>query len=165
MYEEARHEALTAAEWNENLARAAIEVIVQDAHERFDPNKLWPVHPLDRPGKNLPYSFKMLYFGAAGVIWALHYLKRVGATETERDYSTAVVLLAQDNRREMNLSEQETSSFLMGDAGILLVQLQVSPDDAVKDSLFNLIKANLRNPTKELMWGAPGTMLAALFFI
>jgi Lanthionine synthetase C-like protein len=162
MYEEARHEPLIAAEWDEELARAAIERMVHDTHEQFDPEKLWPIHPLDRFGADLSESFKMLYFGAAGVIWALHYLKRVGATAIERNYAITLDRLAEANRKEMKLSTREAASFLMGDVGILLVRWQLSPAEEIRQELFNLIKANIHNPTRELMWGAPGTMLVAL---
>ena len=165
MYEDTRHEPFTATNWNEGLARAAIERIVQDTHACFDSRKLWPIHPLDRFGTDLPESFKMLYFGAAGVVWGLNYLKRVGATGIERDYADILDHLPQENRKEMKLSRQETASLLMGDAGILLVQSQLSPSGEIKEKLFNLIERNVRNPTREFMWGAPGTMLAALLML
>jgi len=119
MYEEARHEPLIIAEWNEEVARTAIERIVQDTHARFDSSKLWPIHPLDQFGADLPESFKMLYFGAAGVIWALRYLNRVGAARIERNYAMTLDRLAEQNRKEMKLSQREAASFLMGDVGIL----------------------------------------------
>src|SRR5918995_1934864 len=135
MYEDTRHEPFTATNWNEGLARAAIERIVQDTHACFDSRKLWPIHPLDRFGTDLPESFKMLYFGAAGVVWGLNYLKRVGATGIERDYADILDHLPQENRKEMKLSRQETASLLMGDAGILLVQSQLSPSGEIKEKL------------------------------
>jgi lantibiotic modifying enzyme len=165
MYEDTRHQPLTATAWNEELARAAIERIVQDTYARFDSPKLWPIHPLDRFGTDLPESFKMLYFGAAGVVWALNYLKRVEATGIERDYADILDHLPQENRKEMKLSRQETASLLMGDVGILLVQSQLSPAEAIREKLFNLIERNVYNPTRELMWGSPGTMLAALLML
>jgi hypothetical protein len=52
----------------------------------------------------------MLYFGAAGVIWALDYLNKVGATAVKEDYSMALNELALKNRVEMALSERQTAS-------------------------------------------------------
>lgn len=100
MYDEARHEKLIEAEWNEERARAAIDQIVRDTQANFDPQKLWPIHPLDRFRKDFTEPFKMLYFGAAGVVWALHYLNHVGATTLKRDYSNALTGLALKNRAD-----------------------------------------------------------------
>jgi lantibiotic modifying enzyme len=163
MYDEARHEPLIEVEWDEERARDAIDLIVRDTHAHFDPQKLWPMHPLDQFREDHTKSFKMLYFGAAGVIWALGYLNRIGATKIERDYSSSMIPFAPTNRRDLNLSPPDTFSYLMGDVGILLVQWRLCPTDALADELFRAVEANIRNPARELMWGAPGTMLAALF--
>ncbi|SRR6266850_7992097 len=163
MYEEARHEPLIETEWDEERARDAIDLIVRDTHAHFDPQKLWPMHFLDRLGDDLHVSFKMLYFGAAGVIWALDYLNRIGATKIERDYSSSMVPFAPTNRTDLNLSPPNTFSYLMGDVGILLVRWRLAPNDALADEMFRAVEANSRNPTREFMWGSAGTMLAALF--
>jgi DUF1680 family protein len=39
----------------------------------------------------------------------------------------------------------------------------MQPSDAVRDRLAALIEGNVDHPARELMWGSPGTMLAALF--
>ena len=51
----------------------------------------------------------------------------------------------------------------MGDVEILLVQWRLSPSDALADQIFAGVAANVENPAREVMWGAPGTVLAALF--
>ena len=78
----------------------------------------------------------MLYFGAAGVIWALDYLNVVGATAMKRDYADSLVDLAAKNRADMQLRGPQTNSYLMGDVGILLVQWRLSPSDALADQIF-----------------------------
>lgn len=163
MYEQARHEQLIEAEWNEERAYSAIDQIVRDTHALCDSQRLWPIHPLDRFTEKLPESLKMLYFGAAGVIWALHYLSPAVSTGGKLDLETTLNQLADQNHLEMNLSQQESSSFWMGDVGILLTAHKLWPSEQIADELARLIAANIRNPTRELMWGAPGTMLAALF--
>jgi hypothetical protein len=105
----------------------------------------------------------MLYFGAAGVIWALNYLHQVGATAMTRDYSNSLVELASMNRADLNLREPQSFSYLMGDVGIQLVQWRINPTEHLADRIFHTIERNIRNPAREFMWGAPGTMLAALF--
>jgi lantibiotic modifying enzyme len=163
MYEEARHEPLIEAEWNPELALETIERIVRDTLAHFDPQYLWPVHPLDRPDADRSKPFRMLYFGAAGVIWALNYLHQVGATTEAHDFSSTLAALARQNRADLNLSEPNSFSYLMGDVGIQLVQWRANPIAELADAIFRAIELNIKNPARELMWGAPGTMLAALF--
>ena len=165
MYEEARHEPLTQTQWNPDFARAAVDRIAEDAHSRFDERTLWPIHPLDRFTDKSTPPFRMLYFGAAGVIWALDYLSAIGATAKKRDYTDSLSDLAAKNRSEMQLRGAQTCSFLMGDVGILLVQWRLSAGDALADRILQVIETNVTNPARELMWGAPGTMLAALFML
>ena len=163
MYEESRHEALVAVKWDEECARDAIERIVADTQAHFDPQRLWPVHPLDRMSRDRAKPFRMLYFGAAGVIWALEHLKRLGATKMSRDYSKILSELAAVNRVDLGLSEPNWFSYLMGDAGILLVQWRVDPSVELAERIFRAVESNTTNPAREFMWGSPGTMLAALF--
>ena len=120
MYEQARHEPFIDTAWDEAQARHAIDRIVRDAHGRLDPQKLWPVHPLDQLGPEQTEPLKMLYFGAAGVIWALGYLNRVGATDLTGDYSSALADLPANNRMQLRLSQPHNFSYLMGDAGSCL---------------------------------------------
>jgi hypothetical protein len=50
----------------------------------------------------------------------------------------------------------------MGDTPILMLRHWLAPRADVLDELHRLIAENIDNPTRELMWGSPGTMLAAL---
>ena len=111
MYEEARHEPLIEAEWNEERAHSATDQIVRDTYAQFDSQKLWPLHPLDRFAEKLPESLQMLYFGAAGVIWALDYLSRLISTGGNLDLTTNLNQLADQNRLEMNLSNRKVVLF------------------------------------------------------
>ena len=76
LFEAERHERLIGAAWNEERARDAIDRIVADTHRSFEPNALWPIHPLDRSPERPPDSIKYMYHGAAGVIWALELSQR-----------------------------------------------------------------------------------------
>jgi hypothetical protein len=63
-----RHRTLTHDAWSESAARTAIEEIVNDAMCDFLPDTFWPGHPGDDGvGDGNP----SVYYGAAGVIWAL----------------------------------------------------------------------------------------------
>ena len=72
-----RHRPLVRDAWSEPAVRTAIADIVADAIADFDPDTFWPGHPGDDGAGDGNPSF---YFGAAGVIWALDYLHRVGAS-------------------------------------------------------------------------------------
>jgi hypothetical protein len=52
-------------------------------------------------------------------------------------------------------------SLWMGEAGILLVAHRLAPARWQEERLLACVRANAANPTRELMWGSPGTMLAA----
>jgi hypothetical protein len=75
LYESARHLPLADQPWDEASARAAIHEIVTDTEAAFRGEDLWPRHPLEEyPGDR----YRNLYWGAAGTMWALHYLAACG---------------------------------------------------------------------------------------
>jgi hypothetical protein len=76
MFESARHVPLRSLPWNAGEAATAIEDAVGDAVAHFDPERFWPAHPLD----DVSDGHASFYLGATGMIWALDYLGRVGAT-------------------------------------------------------------------------------------
>jgi len=49
----------------------------------------------------------------------------------------------------------------MGETGVRLVLQRIAPSNANADRLEQLIAANAADERRELMWGSPGTMLAA----
>ncbi len=163
LYDPARHEPLRQNAWDEGLARATIERIVRETEARFSPETYWPVHPRDGDGGE-EHPFHALYFGACGVIWALHYLEAVGAARLRRSYAGNVDALLQLNRAWLTASgSTDFPSYLMGDTGILLLSYWLNPSVETLARLEELIATNIDNPTRELMWGSPGTLLAALF--
>lgn len=66
-----RHFAPLHRAWDADEAMDGIEEIVDDALEHLHPDSLWPAHPDD---EDVPDGHGSIYFGAAGVIWALHRL-------------------------------------------------------------------------------------------
>lgn len=164
LYEPARHEPLQHREWDDQAAVRMIERIVRDAEERFSPDSHWPMHPLDADDGRMDPVFN-LYFGASGVVWALHYLQAVGAGELGRSYRDYVETLLPLNRawlKAEGCADVDVASLLMGDTGIVLLGYWLRPDIEKATRLEALIAGNLDNPARELMWGAPGTLLAAL---
>jgi hypothetical protein len=165
LHDPARHEALIPRQWDEAEARAAIERIVADTEARFDADSYWPLHPLDREGDGPDMVETPLYHGATGVIWALHYLQDCGAVRLSRDYLGGWERLLAANRAWLSRQglDRERASWLMGDTPILMMAHARTPEAQQAQALHALIAANTGHPARELMWGAPGTLLAALF--
>ena len=164
LYDHQSHEPVTDTAWSEAAARAAIGEIAADAEAAFDPETLWHAHPLDTDGGPLP-SPTGFYLGASGVIWALDALRRAGAVELRRDWPEVAAGLPDRYAAAPDLPESTgggaVPSLLVGEAGILLVAHRLAPAQWQVDRLLEVVRGNVHNPTRELMWGSPGTMLAA----
>lgn len=169
LYEAERHEQVIGTRWNEALARQAIERIAADTHRSFSAEGLWPIHPLDRSPERPPDSIKYMYHGAAGVIWALNYLNETTAVALERDYLPTVQrlipLIRDDVDRHPEVRKYmgaDTASYLLGEAGILLLQFKLAPSEDVARQLYDHLEAKIGDP-RGIAWGGAGAMLAALF--
>ena len=163
LYAPSSHEPLTERPWDEDGVRAAIAEIVAETEGAFDEAELWPAHPRDLEDGPLP-AVSSLYLGAAGVIWALHELERAGLADLRRDWAPIAVGLVEHYRAQpdfQDVSEGTSPSLLMGEAGILLVAHTLAPAPWQEESLLEAVRANVANPFWELMWGSPGTMIAA----
>ena len=164
LYEPAQFEPLTDEPWDPAHIEEAIATIVADADAAFDSDALWPAHEWDGWQTSLP--LKNLYVGAAGVIWALDALRRRGHAETSLDLADAALRTLELERAEPDVMAGEThyhpAALLRGKTGPLLVAFQLAPEPALADDLHALVRANVANPTDDVMWGAPGTLLAAL---
>src|SRR5262252_1049632 len=167
LFEPERHQALSPEGWDEQIVRATIHRIVADTIRDFSATTLWPTHPDDAPPSATFYN---LYIGAAGVIWALDYLKRSGATDTVPDFSTIVVDLVAPNRaRFARFARRESTGMylgigglLSGDSGILLTAARLNGIPTVVAQIGEAIDGNADNPCREFMYGAPGTAVASL---
>jgi hypothetical protein len=157
LFDPASHEPLVETPWSESRARAALGAIVADAESTFDEQALWPAHALDDEVTSV--EALALYIGATGVIWALDELERRGAVELRRNWAPTAVAL---HRRYVRGSLGDpTPSLFGGESGILLVAHRLAPAPWQEERLMACIRANVANPFWELMWGSPGTMLAA----
>lgn len=158
-----RHEPLCATAWDADRAQEVIAQVVRDTEVRFDPDRYWPLHPLDADAGDTAPAYP-LYHGACGVLWALHYLEASGAVTLARHYAQCVPPLVARNAVWLaSLDFGANASYLMGETGILLLAQALDPTPATAERLAALIESNLDHPARELMWGAPGTLLAALF--
>jgi hypothetical protein len=164
LYEPAQFEALIDEPWDQARIEDAIAAIVADADAAFDAEGLWPEHEWDGAGASLP--MKNLYVGAAGVIWALDALRRRGRSATALDLEAAALRTLQLFRADPDVDPEEThyhpAALFHGETGPLLVALRLAPESALADDLHELVRANVANPTDDVAWGAPGTLLAAL---
>jgi lantibiotic modifying enzyme len=162
LFDPAHHEELVAREWDEARVRAAVREIVAEAEGAFDDGAWWPLHPRDAEDAPIDvYWTHGLWSGAAGVLWALHRLARAGAVTLERDYAFAAARLHGDYLRRAGGDMPAVPGLWAGEAGILLVAHMLAPDAARADRLFEVVRENARSETNELMWGSPGTMVAA----
>jgi lantibiotic modifying enzyme len=114
-----------------------------------------------------PKPLKTLYVGAAGVVWALDRLRAGGHAETTLDLP-AIARRALDAWREkpgvltvIPRPQPWNSGLFMGETGILLVLWRLDPADELADGLLRLVHENLANDANDVMWGTPGTLLAA----
>jgi hypothetical protein len=163
LYEPAEFEALTEEPWHPARIEDAIGAIVVDADAAFDEAGLWPAHEWD--GWEEPLPLKTLYVGAAGVIWALDALRRRGSAETSLDLAAAASRTLELQRSEPDSTADEhytPAALLRGEAGPALVAFRLTGDPALAGDLHALVRANVANPTDDVMWGAPGTLLVAL---
>jgi len=158
-------EPLTETPWDERLVRAAIRGIVADVDRAFDPDTLWPADEWD--GWQAATPMKNLYVGAAGVILALDMVRRRGEAETQLDLAAAALraLAAFRDAPDFMAGEeppsQPNSALLRGEVGILLVAWRLGPNADLEHDLLGLVRANVDSEAEELMWGSPGTLLAA----
>jgi hypothetical protein len=166
LFEPELFEPLADEGWDEARVRRAIEEIVADADAAYDELGLWPTtDEWDNWGSRLP--LKHLYVGAAGVVWALRELEQRGHASSRLDLAAAARRALEAWREEpgvlatLETPEPADASLLMGEAGILLVAWLTRPEDPLADRLHELVLANRDNAADELMWGAPGTMIAA----
>jgi hypothetical protein len=165
LYDLGLFEPLTDAPWDADLVRGRIREIVAGADEAFDPEELWPAHEWDVWQATPP--LKDLYVGASGVIWALDTLRRRGFAETQIDLPMAALRTLElwrelpDYAQWEDLPSTPGSALLTGESGPLIVAWRLAPSPALADDLLARVRENLGNEAVEMMWGAPGTALAA----
>src|SRR3954462_378502 len=119
-----RHRPLAQDAWSEPAVRAVIEEIAADAIAHFDPESFWPAHPSDDGAGDGAPSF---YWGAAGVVWALDYLHRIGAVSATEDFRPVLPTLLERTRIAFETRSPKDyarhGSLLFGDMGAALVAM------------------------------------------
>ena len=165
LYEPEAFEPLTDEPWDARRVGDAIRAIVADADAAFDPDTLWPAAEWDVWEATAP--MKNLYVGASGVVWALDALRRRGHAETTLDLASAARRTLEAWRETPDyvqwddVTSRAPAALLMGESGPLLAAWRVDPSAELADRLFARVRENADCEAVEIMWGAPGTMLAA----
>jgi hypothetical protein len=160
-------EPLTDEGWDEARVRAGIRELVAETDAALrGPKLLWRAEDWDRWRATSP--LKDLYVGAAGVLWALADLRDRGHAETRLDLGGELVFRVLERYRERpdlagwtDLPEPRESSLLSGEAGILLVAYRLVREGEHADLLHRRVRENVGNAADEVMWGSPGTLIAA----
>ena len=161
LFDPARHEPITVTAWDEVAARAAVTRIAAAAEHEIEPAGCWRTHPRDDPES--PGERRVdLYVGGGGVVWALRHLAARGAITLRTDFSPVLGEAVERNRVLLAGGTEGTSSYLLGDAGLLLLQWQAAREPALADALFGVVQGNLHHPAREALWGNSGTVLAAV---
>jgi Lanthionine synthetase C-like protein len=159
-------ESLTDQDWDAERAARRIREIVADADNALrGPKLLWKANDWD--GWHGTSPMKNLYVGAAGLLWALDRLRRLGHAETQLDLAALALQTLElfrmrpDYMKGMKLPAQRDSSLACGETGILLVAWRLAPHSDLEDAIYERVRANVHNEVEEVMWGSPGTLLAA----
>ena len=165
LYDPTEHRPLDSGPWSEAAARAAIEAIACNAIDAYQgPERLWPNAADDLEG-DPDVPLRSAYLGASGVGWALHLLAREGLCP-EPPGLVGLADSLPDGFREapefVSLATPPAPSLLFGESGILLAVEAIRQTGAHFDALEACIRRNARNPSLEMCWGSPGTMVAAL---
>jgi hypothetical protein len=156
LFDPAVHEPVTGEPWDPDRIRAAIRTIVDDAEDAFDNG--WPTHDQDvDDADDVLRRFRTMYMGGAGVVSALDSLQRRDLVELRHDY---VPYLERPFDPDFPNWDNERSLW-MGETGIRLVLQRLSPSPENADRIAALVAANAPDERLELMWGSPGTMVAA----
>jgi hypothetical protein len=165
LYRREAFEPLTETPWDDALVRRAIGRIVADVDAAYDAETFWPADEWD--GWQAATPMKNLYVGAAGVVHALDVLRRRGIADSRLDLPSAAARAlgafreAPDFMRVENAPAPAASALLRGETGILLVAWRLSPSPELERDLLQRVRQNVDNDADEVMWGAPGTLIAA----
>ena len=149
-----RHEPLADDSWSEHAARAAIARIVERTNDEFvATSEVWPLHPDDAEDES-SRPMRGLYMGAAGIVWAL--LELTGEADPDLVDRLDAGMLAEPDDGVVALP-----SWMLGRSGILALAQRLRPDPARADELAAIVEAHIESPAGELVYGNPGTMVAA----
>jgi hypothetical protein len=94
---------------------------------------------------------------------ALDMLRRRGHAESRLDLAAIAkrTLEGWHENPDADRPAPAAASLLCGESGLLLVAWRLTPTGELADRLLARVRSNVENDANEIMWGSPGTMLAA----
>lgn len=160
LHDPSRHEPLRPANWKTEQVRARLDGLVGELWAAYSDGLLWSEHPED-----VDWSPKVpmtsVFWGAAGTAWALLFLREQGFGATlarEPDLLLSRI-------KSLSASSPDTPAnapgFLCGRSGILAVVERFSPSAGNRRELLDALAETSKRPENELMWGAPGGLVAS----
>jgi Lanthionine synthetase C-like protein len=163
---------LTDTPWRRGWVIDAVRGIVDDIDSNCRGRRLlWSADANSRRLR-MTSPTKSLYAGAAGTLYGLDELRRRGMPETSLDLARLGIRTLEayqarpDSRRSREIApEQRDSALLAGETGILLVAFRLAPSDELAAALLARVEQNVDNEAEDLMWGTPGTLLAAALML
>lgn len=160
MFDKTRHYPLPDLTWNEGAAKQTIETIVHEVIAQAECGEEWPQHPMDDWG-SMNSDF---YLGQSGALWAVDYLQRMGAVDTQLDVAPYITDLLEMNLKyyPQQSAHPENTSYFFAELPLLMMQYQQNPSAEKADVIAQSIQKNDDQPVRELMWGMAGSMVAAL---
>lgn len=160
LHDPARHEALISSHWNEASARDRLRRLAQTLANQYSDEHLWPEHPDD-----VDWSPKVpmtsVFWGAAGTAWALLTLREHELIEKSSLPAAKTLQKVKDIARRSPDTPANAPGFLCGRSGILAVIERFDPSETNRQELFQALRETIKRPENELMWGAPGALVAA----
>ncbi|MEZ0373744.1 MAG: LanC-like protein [Candidatus Sericytochromatia bacterium] len=163
LYDPERHIHPEPEAWNPERVRTWLEQWSQTALETWERQQGWPVHPRDASdfGELPPAQLYSLYCGAFGVWLALARLAKAGICRLPATMAELLIQVHSGYCQAPDTGER-VPSWHLGESSLLTALELTVPDPDRALQLEAMVRANRDNPTLEALWGAPGTMLAAL---
>lgn len=158
MFDATRHEPCTTTSWQLDAVDAAIRESFGASQDCLS-KKYWR-----KPDENdAPTS---LYEGASGVLWAVSQVSASYGESAAIDLvTTAEEIFADYAKFEAKAFsgkfENFEASYFLGHSGQLNVLQRLIPNryHEFQRSIIHLAKLNITNPTLEILWGGPGSIL------
>lgn len=161
LHDPARHVSVEHGPWDPARAEAWLRRWAADAVAARAQGP-WPMHPRDVEDASEPLRpLHSLYIGAAGVWLALIRLARAGHVALPGEPAEIFEGVLADYARSPDTGAIIPSWFI-GESGLLTVRCVARHDAAHADRLAAIIAANHDHPTREMLFGGPGMMHAAL---
>ncbi|MFN3238242.1 MAG: lanthionine synthetase C family protein [Pseudomonadales bacterium] len=157
-----RHESCTETPWDHAVVSAAIARCQADSID-FLRNKLWR-----QQGEDVAAT--TMYEGALGVLWAVIETAELTGQTLDLDVPQLAAEIFADytNFEAVEFTDLDVvnyeASYFLGHSGSVNMMQRFCPEqfDHWQSQLLELAAGNIENPTLEVLWGGPGSILPVL---